>query len=54
MSMSTSDEALAMAARLRAMAGPVKPNVLDQAAELLERIAGRLADCTEPQAKSVG
>lgn len=41
------DDALAMAAHLRAMAGPVKPNVIDQAAELLERIARRLADCTE-------
>lgn len=40
------DNALVMADRLRAMAGPIKPNVLEQAAELLERIAARLANCT--------
>lgn len=47
--MTTAEEALAMAARLQAMAGPVKPNVLDQAADLLERIARELADCKAPQ-----
>lgn len=46
MDASLTSDALAMAARLRAMAGPIKPNVLDQAAELLERIAARLANCT--------
>lgn len=43
--MTAADEALAMATRLRAMAGPVRPNTLDDAAELLERIACELADC---------
>lgn len=41
------DDALAMAARLRAIAGPRQPNTLDDAAELLERIAARLANCTD-------
>lgn len=45
-------DANAMAARLRAMAGPVKPNTLDDAAELVEALARRLADCTESQGEA--
>ncbi len=45
-------DALAMAARLRAIAGPKRPNTLEDAAELLERIATRLASCTKSQGES--